>query len=429
MEKPPSQNNSPFSYQHQISSYLEALDETFLSTYLSTPEASLKFSQLNSIYSTLSSDSKTITIKDFQALRSYAISPGGFLTSKFRRIFYKKIFCVNKTNFNDMVYIDLQSNIPIINDIQGIKRMETKHKAFNKLETSPDIDIIKMDSIRSKVSSIIKTKENRNNIINQIKNDLQYFLSEITSFNGNTYSYFQGYHDIALYFLMLYYNKPIINIGIAVFQRFSEFCLKELLYTSKLNNNTRFEIINSLFLLKEVIHILNQSTYELIINKCTNGLPTFAASWVLSLFTHCLESTHLLYRLFDYFIISHPINVYYLVALIIIEEIEKGRKRKVSFNEVDISFFKFFQELNLDKLDYEYYISKTEENIKKFPISLLKDTFNKIGIKNNYPLAMEESYVLKWVMKNNKDEIKYSFGWYLEGQFNLLKSLLNINKD
>ena len=38
--------------------------------------------------------------------------------------------------------------------------------------------------------------------------------------------------------------------------------------------------------------------------------------------------------------------------------------------------------LNLDKLDYEYYISKTYENIKKFPISLLKDTFNKIGIKN-----------------------------------------------
>jgi hypothetical protein len=307
--------------------------------------------------------------------------------------------------------------------------METKHKAFNKLETSPDIDIIKMDSLRSKVSSIIKPKENRNNIINQIKNDLQYFLSEITSFNGNTYSYFQGYHDIALYFLMLYYNKPTINIGIAVFQRISEFCLKELLYTSKLNNNTRFEIINSLFLLKEVIHILNQNIYELIINKCTNGLPTFAASWVLSLFTHSLESTHLLYRLFDYFIVSHPINVYYLVAQIIIEEIEKGRKRKVSFNEVDISFFKFFQELNLDKLDYEYYILKTEENIKRFPISLLKDTFHKIGIKNNYPLAMVESYVLKWVMKNNKDEIKYSFGWYLEGQFNLLKSLFNINKD
>jgi hypothetical protein len=63
--------------------------------------------------------------------------------------------------------------------------------------------------------------------------------------------------------------------------------------------------------------------------------------------------------------------------------------------------------------------------MKKYPVNGLKDVYNKIGVKYYYPLATEDSYVLKWIMNHNKEEVKYSFQMYMKGQFNLLKSLFN----
>ena len=49
----------------------------------------------------------------------------------------------------------------------------------------------------------------------------------MTKLNDKIYNYFQGYHDIGLYFLFLYHKSP--QYAVAVFQRFSEFNLKEQL--------------------------------------------------------------------------------------------------------------------------------------------------------------------------------------------------------
>lgn len=433
--QPFSQNDSSPPYNTFINDYLLNQDKQFLSQYNTTEQTSKKIKDLDTLFNTLSNDSKTITIKEFNILRKHAISKGGFLTSNMRRIFYKKIFCINNSNIRDMVYINLNNTIDIRKDVLQIKHIESKDKSFNKLETSPDVEIIKMDSLRSKISNIFLNKtfnETFNtNITNYIKNYLESFLSEITSLNGNTYSYFQGYHDIALYFLLLYYDKTSINTGIAVFQHFSEFFLKELLYTGTLasvydgNKTSHFEILSSLYLLKEIIHILNPYVYELLMNTCTDGLPTFATSWVLSLFTHCIESSSVLYRLLDYFVVSHPIAVYHMSAWIIIKEITKAVKDNKETFCGDVAYFKFFQELNMETIDYDYYITITEDSMKKYPVNVLKDVYNKIGVKYYYPLATEDSYVLKWIMNHNKEEVKHSFQMYMKGQFNLLKSLFN----
>ena len=57
--------------------------------------------------------------------------------------------------------------------------------------------------------------------------DLREFLILMSKLNNNIYNYYQGYHDLALFFLLLYHKRP--QYAVSVFQRFSEFNLKELL--------------------------------------------------------------------------------------------------------------------------------------------------------------------------------------------------------
>ena len=39
-----------------------------------------------------------ISIDDFEMIKSFAVSKGGFITSDFRKILYKKIYCINNEN-------------------------------------------------------------------------------------------------------------------------------------------------------------------------------------------------------------------------------------------------------------------------------------------------------------------------------------------
>jgi hypothetical protein len=123
---------------------------------------------------------------------------------------------------------------------------------------------------------------------------------------------------------MLLYLEDF-ETGISIFQRFIEFSRKELL----LPNKEGFELMHVNDIILNVINIIDPA-----VRNTLNLFPVLGFSWVISFFTNntaglTILNTATQYRLFDYFIVSHPISVYVLVALIIVDEVRKLENEKV----------------------------------------------------------------------------------------------------
>ncbi len=78
--------------------------------------------------------------------------------------------------------------------------------------------------------------------------------------------------------------------------------------------------------------------------------------------------------MFDYFIVSHPISIFYMTAHIIVNEI---RLHKMKDTE---DFILHFQNYNFDSVDAEDLIAKTEESLKLHPVSEFIPLMHKLKI-------------------------------------------------
>lgn len=321
----------------------------------------------------------TLSLNDFDIIHQLAVSKGGFLSLRLRKILWKKILGVDNTKEDEyeLIFIDEQKDTNIFTDPYKIDVFYSKKEKYKFLKAD-DYKTIDNDVKRSKINSFphsILSNDSSTNDINDkllfLKKKLKIFINTMTTINNSTYKYYQGYHDIGLYFIFLYMDD-FIN-GLCVFQRFSEFFLKENLVS--IDNYQNFNSV--LLILKEVITKLSPITQN-ILDMYTDGNALFAISWILSLFSHNVEDLNIQFRLFDYFIVSHPICVYHLTALIIIDQMKVFHHRKDISQE---KIYLHFQELNMDKIDFDNYILKTEESMKKYPLNEFFDIFNKVNMK------------------------------------------------
>lgn len=372
-----------------------------------------KLSKLLAIQTKLN-EKALISINEFDELRLYAISPGGFLNNELRKTIYAKIFAIdNISDQYDLILIDETKKPDYKIDNYELDAFTISHDPFD-INRSQNIKIIEADVKRSKLGLALFEHKNRipsyEAIVEFMKEKLQKFITEMTSINNSLYNYYQGYHDVGLYFLFLYYDN--FRFAVEIFQRFSEFFLKEHL----LDQNAGYNFTNSLTILKEIITIIDKSTWD-DIEQRYNGNIAFAISWILTCFSHNITNNALVYRLLDYFIVSHPISIYHLSAWIIIEESKKVKK--TMFNEM--SLYVYFQQLNMDEIDFDYYIMKSNESLNKYPIHTVQALMKKINLKHCYPLINDESYTKKWIMYQNAN--KEGFYWYLKGKF---KAMWNV---
>lgn len=371
-----------------------------------------------------------ISVEDFDTVYEFAISKGGFVDSKNRQFFYPIICGINKSNFKDYVYINEQENHDWSNDSLRINVFNIKDRDTNRV-ISPDKKIINLDALRSKISFILQEAKCRGKygeslelIEHAIKSSLEQFIVNMTSLNNHVYTYYQGYHDLGLYFLLLFNDNK--SVGTSVFQHFSEFLLKENLQTKEDSNKENFPLTNTLQILKEIIEIISPTIQDFINKVMNEGLSTFALPWILTLFTHCINSSNIIYRLLDYFIVAHPISVYIISALIIIDEILRINNTKGSVESIgtECDLFTHFNSFDMDKINYDDYIEKTEKTKKKYENEFddLRKKLCKMKMKNYYPLVVKESYFKKWIMYNNKDEMNRSFKWFFRKSKNYLLS-------
>ena len=425
--------NEVINIENYFNEYLKTCDEQYL-YYLKNnknnkiEEIENKIKNLNKFINSIK-NKNLISIEDYENIQKFSISKGGFLSNENRKILYLKIYNIQDDNLNEMLYVSPEKKIDRFYNKDKFKLniFNKKNKETNKKENSNNLKVILQDCNRSKIYFILdkydKNGENVENYSKKIKEDLHNFILELDKLNNNVYNYFQGYHDIGLYFYILYIKEKKYSLN--VFQRFSEFNLKENLQINPKQNDS-YQFMSCVKILKFVIETIDEDFQKNFIDvKLSeyNGLCMFASSWLVTVFTHNINRTEIIFRIFDYIMVNHPLSLYYLIAVIILDLFKKNKDKKIF--ESGIEIYKFFQDLNFDELDFDFYIYESYKYIKNLDIKKFENLFNQLYVKEFFPIMSEEPLAKKWIMRQNDKYINNSFLYFVKGQWKTFLDLFN----
>ena len=425
--------NEDINIENYFNEYLKTCDEQYL-YYLKNnknnkiEEIEDKIKNLNKFINSIK-NKNLISIEDYENIQKFSISKGGFLSNENRKILYLKIYNIQDDNLNEMLYVSPEKKIDRFYNKDKFKLniFNKKNKDSNKKENSNNLKVILQDCNRSKIYFILdkydKNGENVENYSKKIKEDLHNFILELDKLNNNVYNYFQGYHDIGLYFYILYIKEKKYSLN--VFQRFSEFNLKENLQINPKQNDS-YQFMSCVKILKFVIETIDEDFQKNFIDvKLSeyNGLCMFASSWLVTVFTHNINRTEIIFRIFDYIMVNHPLSLYYLIAVIILDLFKKNKDKKIF--ESGIEIYKFFQDLNFDELDFDFYIYESYKYIKDLDIKKFENLFNQLYVKEFFPIMSEEPLAKKWIMRQNDKYINNSFLYFVKGQWKTFLDLFN----
>ena len=454
--------------------------------------------KINKIKQTIESSNKNISKSylsenDYNLFHDFAISKGGFLNMKFRKEIYKKLlyysnynsnqnnipnnkikinnkFNLNNSNIisnnnnnqsnNSQIIINNSNNnnfnynnninnnayfigpyyIPLLRYFRNVwinksslKIYWTNNYLYQYMNPLKERQIINVDIERSNINFYfpVHLYPTLNNLL---KRKAIFALNTIITFNKNEFKYYQGYHDIFMLFFYLYLDSSYTYISL--FQRFSELNIKEFLMmpNNPKNKDKGISFPNCIKFCLSVIKELNEFAYNELIQN-TNNNCAFIIPYIICLFTHNINNIFLKYRLLDYFIVSHPISIYIMTSLIIIDEISKIKSKKEKEilkkdvynifnsgnkqleNNLDErnneSFYIHFQNLNFDEIDFESYIERTEEEMKKFDFNKIREEFlsPEYEFKEYYPSINKEKYLKKLIRYDfdKENDSGYSF--------------------
>ena len=471
--------------------------------------------KINKIKQTIESSNKNITKSylsenDYNLFHDFAISKGGFLNMKFRKEIYKKLLYYsnsnanqnnipnnkakvnNKSNINNsnilinnnnqvnnsQIFISNNNNnfsynsninnnayfigpyyIPLLRYFRNVwinksslKLYWTNNYLYQYMNSLKERQLIKVDIERSNINFYFPLHLYPT-INSLLKRKAEFAINTILTFNKNEFKYYQGYHDIFILFFYLYLDSSYTYISL--FQRFSELHIKEFLIipTNPKNKNKGFSFPNCIKFCLSIIKELNEIAYNELIQN-TNNNCTFIIPYIICLFTHNINNIFLKYRLLDYFIVSHPISIYIMTSLIIIDEINRIKTKKEKeimkkevyniFNsdtnqlekKIDEigneNFYIHFQNLNFDEMDFELYIERTEEEMKKFNFDKIREQFlsPEYEFKEYYPSINKENYLKKLIRYDfdKENDSGYSFISNLIYNSRIVKYLVETTK-
>jgi len=181
-------------------------------------------------------DFKNILPIHFKKIRKIVVQKGGLLTNTFRREIYKKLFFLNNDQIDFYHYRQnefIKNHIEIkvfYNKLNTIDSYQIQNEDIpNKRTSKKDEHIIEVDVKRTIANSYFEECHEELRILKRkLTNLLKLF------FNLNPqYGYYQGFHDIALYVFLIFYNSE--HLAIQMLQRIVEFYLKD--YMVEIDND------------------------------------------------------------------------------------------------------------------------------------------------------------------------------------------------
>jgi len=444
--------------------------------------------KINKIKQTIESSNKNISKSflsenDYNLFHDFAISKGGFLNMKFRKEIYKKLLYYSNSNGNqnniqnnkskinnkssqnnsnnnqqntssmsinnnNLNYNNINNNayfigpyyIPLLRYFRNawinkstLRIFWTNNYLYQYMNPLKDRQVINVDIERSNINYYFPFHMYPT-INSLLKRKAEFALNTIITLNKNEFKYYQGYHDIFMLFFYLYLDSSYTYISL--FQRFSELYLKEFLMVSNnINNkNKGFSFQNCIKFCLHIIKEINEIAYNELIQNSNNDC-TFIIQYIICLFMHNINNLFLKYRLLDYFIVSHPITIYIMTSLIVIDEVSKiksstdkekmkkdiynffNSENKEHINNLDEikneNLYIHFQNINFDEIDFEIYIERTEEEFKKLNLEGVRKKFlsSEYGFKEYYPSINKEQYLKKLIKYDydKENDAGYSF--------------------
>jgi len=202
------------------------------------------------------------------------------------------------------------------------------------------------------------------------RDQLSRMMNSIFQLNQD-WSYYQGYNDICSAPLMAVEENMGFHVSVAI----SNYFIKDFLKSS-------FDkgVIPALNLMMKIIEGTHKEVYEKI---SFLEMPTFAVSWIITWFSHDLDSSEDIYRIFDYCIASHPAVSIYLAAATVIH----NKDQLEDLEEGDIAtLHMIFQKLGTENFDLEKVIALTEDLMEAYPPEDLLYDNKKIGFENDSPI-------------------------------------------
>ena len=341
--------------------------------------------------------------EDFKKLKELSTTLGGFLTMSNRQKIYKLLLCYEPFNKDLKYYNTIWIN-------KENSTLYYKREPINlKFNSVPDRRVINADVERSNINRYFN-RENQGNMNKKLKEEFEFALNTLITFNNNEISYYQGYHDIAFIFFVLFYDDQ--KTFISLFQKFSELFLKENTLKQEEGKGFTFEVCLKFF--GYILKKINLVTYNNIL-KYTGTEPTFVISYILCLFTHDIEDIFLLMRLIDYFIMNNSLSVFVLVGYITVTEVGKilaknlGKNLFSFFNSnnnnetLNVSdFYMHFKEINFSLFDWEKLMKDSNNFLNQFNYDeLAKKFIEENQFEEYYPLLKKEGYIEKMIKMNN----------------------------
>ena len=133
--------------------------------------------------------------EDFKKLKELSTTLGGFLTMSNRQKIYKLLLCYEPFNKDLKYYNTIWIN-------KENSTLYYKREPINlKFNSVPDRRVINADVERSNINRYFK-RENQENMNKKLKEEFEFALNTLITFNNNEISYYQGYHDIAFIFFL-----------------------------------------------------------------------------------------------------------------------------------------------------------------------------------------------------------------------------------
>jgi hypothetical protein len=210
-------------------------------------------------------------------------------------------------------------------------------------------NIIDLDVRRTIFNSIFFNDEEMDIMLNFLKKQIAIKIKIFFTLFPE-YSYYQGFHEIAIYFYILilqdkdiekdYFNTEENDdiFFYEVLQRISEFYLKDYLtdydkgfnYDNDNDNDNKMNLSNKnpntntsfptfVFTFENIYKIINDIIklednfiYEFIQEKSDFPDPIYTLPWILTYFTQDIKNINKLFRIFDYLLMEHPLGIYFL---------------------------------------------------------------------------------------------------------------------
>jgi hypothetical protein len=255
-----------------------------------------------------------LTHDDFNKIRKFAVSEGGFIDNKYRKILWKKIFNIHDGDIN----CNLRRNFDKIKLLKLDKLSEQVYKYeevlvnFNTDKNIIDesqLEILKRDVERSAIQGLKCTlhKSFTDFEIGKHKRGLLNFITKLFSLEKFKYDYYQGYHDLILFIFLLFEENERLALLIA--QRINEIYLADYLNADK----NFVEIIQNNLI--RVLKVINIEAYnEILTEDPSESFTSLCLSWVICLFAQKFKNAEKIYRIMDYLFCSNSVAIYHLVA-------------------------------------------------------------------------------------------------------------------